>query len=50
MRGLKAKKIRRQIYGDISLKQRRYAIDRKTGEVFCVGRRADYKQAKKALR
>ena len=48
MRGTKAKRIRREVYGDNSIRDRKYAKDPKTGEVFNMGLRAKYQRAKKA--
>jgi len=46
MRGKKAKKIRKLIYGDHSLQQKEYKKDL-NGAIHCVGLRHDYKEAKK---
>lgn len=47
MRGTKAKKIRKVVYGDKAKRGTRYARDQKTGEIFCVGLRSQYLTAKK---
>lgn len=48
MRGKRTKEIRKSVYGDHSLKDRRYARDPKTGEVFCLGLRRKYQDTKKS--
>lgn len=51
MRGVLAKRIRREVYGDQSLKERRrYATDRDTGEVFCLGLRGKYQTIKQSVK
>jgi len=46
MNGRVAKKIRKKVYGDKSLKEkRRYSII--SGTRFCMGERAEYQDAKK---
>jgi hypothetical protein len=48
MRGTKAKAIRKRIYGDNSIKRRRYTRDEK-GTIRNIGLRATYQNAKKVL-
>ncbi|RPI56385.1 MAG: hypothetical protein EHM49_00445 [Deltaproteobacteria bacterium] len=44
-----AKRLRRQIFGDYSLKDTKYTIS-KTGTIFAAGKRRLYKKAKKLIR
>ena len=46
MREKRAKRIRAQIYGDFSQRERRYGRER-SGAIVCLGRRKQYKVAKK---
>lgn len=51
MRGKKAKELRKKVYGtDFSLKVKRYVKNNKTGTIFCIERRQQYQQLKKAWR
>jgi hypothetical protein len=47
MRGTKAKAIRKQVYGDISLKSKRRYMKDESGSVRNIGIRAAYQNAKK---
>lgn len=47
MRGTRAKRIRKLVYGDRSIRDTRYLIVNQSGTVKCVGDRATYQQAKK---
>ena len=51
MRGTVAKRIRREVYGDNSLRaKRRYLINPRTGQLIADGLRRTYQAAKKAQR
>ena len=45
MRGTKAKRIRKQVYGDKSIRQRRYSKD-ENGTIYNMGLRRTYQLAK----
>ena len=47
MRGVKAKRLRKQVYGDYSPMIRRYVRDNKTGVIRLVCRRREYQDAKR---
>ena len=48
MRAKKAKAIRREVYGDLSIKApRSYAINPRTGQIIVQGLRALYQQVKR---
>ncbi|MCK5615471.1 hypothetical protein KAR91_77120 [Candidatus Pacearchaeota archaeon] len=52
MRGTKAKKIRREIFGDDAHRNTKYSTDRgnplKAGQtIYCTGKRAAYQRAKR---
>ena len=46
MRGIKAKRIRREVYGDFSIRHRRY-FRLESGMVVCDDRRRCYQRAKR---
>jgi len=50
VRGTKAKRLRRQVYGDYAHRETRYAINEKTRQIRAIGLRAEYQKAKIAAR
>jgi len=50
MRGKVAKTLRKQVYGDHSLRTKRYVRDLNTGAIRNVGLRAVYRKTKKGRR
>jgi hypothetical protein len=50
MRGKKAKKLRKLIYGDMSYRDRKHFHDKDTGQVYADARRTAYKMAKRVAR
>ncbi len=47
MSGKKAKELRRKIYGGHSHKDRKYIINKETGQIRGIGKRDIYQKAKK---
>ena len=47
MRGTKAKRIRKSVYGDMSPRTRKYAVHKRDGHRINTGLRAAYLKAKK---
>jgi hypothetical protein len=41
----RAKELRKKIYGDLSIRERKYSINGKS--IICTGKRAEYQRAKK---
>jgi hypothetical protein len=48
MRGKKAKTIRKMVYGDFSLKERKYSRIQASGTIVNTGRRHEYRMIKAA--
>lgn len=47
MNAKKAKKLRKQVYGDLSLKDRKYYELKGTGQILTDTKRQDYQRAKR---
>jgi len=47
MRQLRAKQLRKKVFGDYSIRDVRYARDFKTGQIRCIGHRAIYQKEKR---
>ena len=50
MNDKKAKKLRKEIYGKDSIKERSYKIKPKTGEIIADGKRREYQRIKNELK